>query len=82
MNCKPGDLAVIVRAAKKHSQYLGRIVTVVSWDAIECEWDLDLTHNGLIVTAPDEYLRPIRPQPDDATDEMVLIAGLPQEVVA
>ena len=31
---------------------------------------------------PDDCLRPIRPQPDDATDEMVLIAGKPCEVAA
>jgi len=31
---------------------------------------------------PDEFLRPIRPQTDDAVDEMVLIAGLPCEVAA
>lgn len=31
---------------------------------------------------PDDCLRPIRPQPDDATDEMVLLVGLPAEVTA
>ena len=36
----------------------------------------------LYAPVPDDCLRPIRPQPDDAIDEMVLVAGKPEQVAA
>ena len=56
-----------------------------------CEFPMDIPlpmsdqlmpRMGRFAPVPDQFLRPIRPQSDDAFDEMLLIAGLPQEVVA
>lgn len=68
MNCKPGDLAVVVRLTNEDLRpYLGRIVTCVRLGDMDC-WE----------TAPmlepyrcvyDGALIPIRDPGDDAKDE-------------
>lgn len=106
MNCKPGDLAVIVAPLHEgFDQNIGRIVEVVSYygrgkyksgvvrdncwfvkgslvtftGANYCETSRKHGADGCI---PDALLRPIRPQSDDATDEMVQLLGKPSEVTA
>ena len=84
MNCKPGDLAVIV-SADRNKENIGAIVRVIralsgEWDwLVECLSGAKLTLRdgsgvlqakaGQIAGAMDRNLRPIRPQSDDATDE-------------
>lgn len=86
MNCKPGDLAVVVRSAT-NPENIGRIVRCVdmtrrrlagSWEECEC-WivEPDITVYGAIA---DRCLRPIRPT--DGEDETLTWAGKPEQVTA
>lgn len=111
MNCRPTDLAVIVKA-EVNPLLIGRFVMVLEaapsgefllpsgkkhsalpadmapWWICEFQQPVRApTSSGywtttLYAPVPDDFLRPIRPQPDDATDEMVLIAGKPEQVAA
>lgn len=90
MNCKPGDLAVFVRCS--FPENVGKLVRIV--DKLRCdpeEWRVValgrlmtnagfLTTPGQVVWADDPDLRPIRP--GEGEDEMLLIAGKPEEVAA
>jgi hypothetical protein len=90
MNCKPGDLAIIARVHtyRPQPQWIGRTV-VVSQPRTnmlgETAWFYEgplLPCNdgrGPATVLPDCILRPIRPQSDDATDEMVLRCGKPTD---
>ncbi len=78
MNCKPGDLAVVVGAKTQDDErFLGavrRVTTSRACDRGYPVWEYEgerLTHPfyGVITGLADDLLRPIRPQPDDATDE-------------
>lgn len=85
MNCRPGDLAVIVRSTAGNE---GRIVGVVRWigrvpgwchsDRWEIRADRPLigTYGKEHWHAPDAYLRPIRP--GDISDEEVRDLYLPK----
>ena len=94
LNCRPGDLAVIIRVpfvrpeafrptVERHS--LGRIVRCVRLTSVndgtmgwEIEQPFDIPYIGDVITIfgiSDECLRPIRPQADDAIDEMVAKLG-------
>lgn len=93
MNCKPGDMAVIVGGRDfqddcKH--HIGKVVRVermvsgivfgelmIGWKA---EPILTETTTGGEVYWVDHHLRPIRD--NDGEDEMLRIAGKPQEVTA
>lgn len=95
MNCKQGDLAVLIRSDAGNE---GKFVTCLRLaSAAEIGsylfsrdrgpvWVTDIElKTRLGFYAPlvyDAYLRPIRPQPNDATDEMVALLGKPQEVTA
>jgi len=87
MNCKPGDLAVIVKTAPEGEFLLGRVVHVLRlWSANEWEVVLDrpITNPingeyGLHGVAPDECLRPIRDPGDDATDETLTWLDVPSK---
>jgi hypothetical protein len=93
MNCKPGDLAVVVKADNVAS--IGRIVRCMSLvpallvrgryrnRAADCWYtDVDVTtwDGSLSRYCPDDCLRPIRDQ--DGEDETMAWAGKPQEVTA
>ena len=87
MNCKPGDLAILLRATNPALvPHVGGIRTVVRRsDYVADAWYLDppvFGGNGLQASWMDKDLRPIRPQPDDAVDEMVQKLGKPEEVTA
>jgi hypothetical protein len=81
MNCKPGDLAVIVRAYR-FPELVGRIVTCVRltphpsklpvWETAEPLPESNWIH--------DDQLRPIRD--NDGEDEMLRIVGKPETAVA
>lgn len=87
MNCKPGDLAQIVRALYD-PEHVGKIVTCRQWapDAWGGAWATDpvlrRSSSGAKLVWHDDDLRPIRDPGDDAIDEMVLIVGKPEGVTA
>lgn len=97
MNCKPGDIAYIIRSAAGNE---GRPVEVIDGDVESLPGDLGLrgfghlwrvrsktalaTSVGIPLRAgeefafPDAWLRPIRPQSDEATtEESVFQPALP-----
>lgn len=89
MNCKPGDLAVMVKSGAGNEgriltciRFIGRVSGYEGSDYWEVDKALTSKFGDKTRIARDSQLRPIRPQSDDATDEMVLIAGKPQEVTA
>jgi hypothetical protein len=81
MNCKPGDLAVIVRA-RLAPPLLGRLVKCIAPRDDDAWWvDIPLTcpvTGETWFSVYDRALRPIRDQ--DGEDEILRIAGKPQEV--
>jgi hypothetical protein len=88
MNCKPGDLAVMIRSS--HPLNVGRLFEVL--DKYRCdpgEWrcralsrvtdtDCGPAKAGVVVWADDAGLRPIRP--NEGEDEILRIAGKPREI--
>lgn len=71
LNCKPGDLAVVVSTLGRADQarFLGMTVLVLKAgcpDALGARW---LVEHREIYTAADACLRPIRDAGDDAVDE-------------
>lgn len=87
MNCKPGDLAVIVQSHDPRN--IGKLVNVLrpydsrSW-WITCTSVLHRLYSdcppGAECATYDAYLRPIRDPGDDAVDEMLQRIGSPSEV--
>ena len=75
MNCKPGDLAVIVLTG---TEYDGTFVDVL--ELVDGYWDCLTLRERLDLSIDDGALRPIRDQPGD--DETLTWAGKPQEVKA
>lgn len=79
MNCKPGDLAVIVRTRDPAGRkYIGKVVTCVRI-VEECYWDVDPALPRYVMVN-DWCLRPIRDQ--DGDDETITWAGKPEKVGA
>jgi hypothetical protein len=88
MNCKPGDLAIVVSPRAKNAGKIGRCVSRYDGPWLDGEgpgWVLDGTvlyrHDGTrkrINVIMDKWLRPIRD--NDGEDEMLRIAGKPREV--
>ncbi len=91
MNCKPGDLAVIVRSAE--GQSIGQIVDCIALDGKHSEfgpvWRVRANSRGLVTIhgtlaavchVPDAWLRPIRDQ--DGPDEATQWVGKPATVEA
>ena len=96
MNCRIGDLARVVKMSSAYTDRLVDVVRLLGlapepFSQLGPMWyvrpigftppDCDLTDDGLFLL-PDFLLRPIRDPGDDATDEMLLIAGKPCEVAA
>lgn len=81
MNCKAGDLAVVV-FAKRYPEFLGKIVRISqACDIFERSWDTDpptFSSDGVEHSFCDEYLRPIRDQ--DGEDEILRLAGKPHDI--
>lgn len=90
MNCKPGDLCMVILGPNRD-----RFVITREFDAHTQEWCCEALQEmigfpepGVTATAPagsevwayDHILRPIRDQPGE--DEMLRITGLPQRETA
>jgi hypothetical protein len=85
VNCKPGDLVILLSAANAAmKKYVGTIRTVKCACMVhKNSWDLEppvIGQNGLEASWSDDTMRPIRDQ--DGTDEMIRIAGLPHKETA
>jgi hypothetical protein len=96
MNCKPGDLAVMIRAtvpenvgaicavlvSSTYTEVLGEQVWVVEHQRPRASIHYETGERLCEVTANvrDSWLRPIRP--DEGEDEMIRIAGKPEGVPA
>lgn len=92
MNCKPGDLAVIVRSFAGNEGRIVRCVRLISKECIcvlpdgsqslQAIWeiDTDLTgcNGGTGPYCQDSLLRPIRDPGDDAVDETLLWNRIPE----
>lgn len=94
MNCKPGDLAVIVKnldgntdrfvfvesdSGKRDS---GNVWWVCTSASAIYTFNSGRINPGERMFIADSVLRPIRDPGDDATDEMVQLLGKPSEVTA
>ena len=96
MNCREGDLAVVV-GGERTRRNVGRVVRVIALAGPEdfdplvprdrcwrvdtpMRWDSLLFGSVMCPVAPDEYLRPIRD--NDGEDETLAWAGKPQGVTA
>lgn len=96
MNCKPGDMAIVVRS---HSGNEGRVVEIVAYYGYakfhdgsafsNCWLVKGRLNGGICFTAslfgadrlfPDSYLRPLRP--DGITDEEVRDLYQPEGITA
>lgn len=81
MNCKPGDLAIVLRA-NETPEHVGKILTVVrlhNGDWPEPHWltEPEFLHScGNPLVFADSDLRPLRP--DEGEDEILRIAGHPE----
>lgn len=95
MNCKPGDLAIIVKSWAGNEgkivqcvKYLGILATSDAFGNTTNEpcWAIDRplqdAVGGVDNILCDDQLRPIRPQPDDAVDEVIQRIGTPHKEVA
>ena len=89
MNCKPGDLAVIVRSWAGNEGKIVRCVELVNSPDFEGltfldgpRWLIDrpvpLRLGGTTKTVADSALKPIRP--NDGKDETLTWAGKPEQV--
>ena len=78
LNCKPGDLAVVIRGNPESN--LGKVVQVVDvnafWTVHFGEWMWNVADDD--ISFSDVCLRPIRDQP--GADETLTWAGLPKPI--
>ena len=76
MNCKPGDLALIVYSRAGNEGKIVRCLRFIGhvpgWAGYDC-WEIDQSIKGtfgdLTNTVQDAHLRPLRDPGDDAQDE-------------
>ena len=86
MNCKQGDLAIIVGCVNVPVAN-GRIVRCVAFvpDYNIPAWDIDppvVAPDGVYPSIHDSLLRPINNPGEDAVDEIVRLVGSPSGVTA
>ena len=78
MNCKQGDLAVIVRGSA-FKEYIGHIVQCVALRCAEPDlWGIDRSLDGdhrAWIMVPDSCLRPLRDR--EGEDEVLRLVGSP-----
>lgn len=81
LNCKPGDLAIIVVpkgiSGSEHAGKIVRVTTLRLADSWNYEPSLPRLDGGFYLGIVDEYLRPIRDPGDDAVDETLLLKPVP-----
>ena len=94
MNCKPGDLAIMVKSLAGNEGKIVRCVRMLgmvrkydNYGVVTCVpdvWEIDqqVPSVGQIPTSRvrDAWLRPIRPQPDDAQDETLTWLPAPTQI--
>lgn len=82
LNCKPGDLAIIViRAGIPGSEHAGKIVQVTNLRNIDTWTYEPLLANpsgGFYEGIVDDFLRPMRDPGDDAVDETLSWLPVPE----
>lgn len=86
MNCKPGDLAIVV-LSPAIPELLGMIVQVTKLsDEFPNSWDTEppvyISGNPWPVSFDDRSLRPIRDPGDDAQDETLQWLDVPSKIEA
>ena len=85
MNCKQGDLAIVVRSSASNE---GAIVLCVrllpagaeGWSRLGQRWQIDRALagcNGPVISVPDAWLRPLRDS--EGEDEMLRLVGKPAD---
>lgn len=89
MNCKQGDLAIVVKSMNGHE---GKIVKCMRFvgkvHGWQCDdrWEIDQHLQGFLGgwtnTASDSCLRPIRDPGNDATDETLEWLSVPKKQVS
>lgn len=86
MNCKPGELAVVIRDYK--NLHIGRIITVVRYEKHPYgrldAWVTDpvlIDPDGCLFMPTDNGVRPIRPDEthEESTEAMRLLTQLPKK---
>ena len=92
MNCKPGDLAVIVRVSlERHKNLIGKVIQVTKPYFSEVGQCMAWRYEGSdlvgatgipIYGVYDWELSPIRDPGDDAVDEVIQRIGTPHKEVA
>jgi hypothetical protein len=83
VNCKPGDLAIVIHTTPTFSEFLGHIVRVKDLALTKrgnMAWQTDpqFVKDGVVVLANDECLRPIKWSGE--RDEMIVRIGKPERV--
>ena len=78
MNCKQGDLAVVIRPPQSKPEWLGRIVKITEPSKRKPGWWAVEPGPWKRAICIDANLRPIRDQPGD--DETLTWAGKPEKV--
>ncbi len=87
MNCKPGDLAVVVKSMAGHEGKILRVLKLVQTPKNYMQlpggyWMVDRQLPGIsgdmTPVFPDAWLRPIRDPGDDAVDETLLRLPAPK----
>lgn len=87
MNCKPGDIAIVVRCSKA-PQNIGRIVRCLSlrpgpWPpSWRIDPPLDVSSEFDPWSIVDSALRPINDPGDDAVDEVLQLLPVPHKEMA
>lgn len=80
MNCKPGDMAIIVRS-RAHPEHLGKVIQVHDHYGHEIGWthtpSLQLKNGNPSLFICDSCLKPLRN--DEGPDMMTLLAGIPSK---
>ncbi len=85
MNCRPGDLAIVVKSNKRRdtSGAIVRVLRTYPADGMYCmfgpAWVVD--YQGVEHHALDAWLRPIRDPGDDAVDETLLFSPVKEEAL-
>ncbi len=82
MNCKPGDLAIVVAAPAIAKRAIGSIVRCVElFDGFGTGpmWTVEPPAAGHYWGIKDRWLRPIRDPGDDAVDEVLQLVGAPSK---
>lgn len=91
MNCKPGDIAVLINTPPEFTEHIGMVVRVVRLAHVASSIGPGWIYEGRPILLPsgtpvvgieDAFLRPLRDPGDSAVDEMLLLVGSPTKETA